>query len=236
MRPRLQETYHSTVAPDMLALTYNHIPPGTIKQEHGDRLRPWVGDNPYLKNRVPRGPRGGDVLLPIHKPITFRNIPALKKIVVHSHVRQAVSNSGWLHVASMALQSITNVRVTTHKSKVNVLEWEAKKDRWVSLTAELQGENMYHFLAKTVELVMPRMKDWKGISGGSGDSAGNITFGLTPDQVALFPEIEFNYSHYPPNMIPGCHITIQTTALTDKEGRLLLMSMGIPFQGELKKR
>ena len=83
---------------------------------------------------------------------------------------------------------------------------------------------------------MPRIKDWKGVSGTSGDSIGNISFGMTPEQVALYPEIEFNYGHYPPEMIPGLHITIQTTALTDKEGRLLLMAMGIPFHGELKKR
>lgn len=236
-QPRLQETYQSTIASDVLTLAYTHITPGTPEVEHADRLRPWIGENPYFKNRPPRGPRGTRVnLLPIHRPITFRNVPALKKIIVHSHVRQAVNNSAFLHVASMALQSITNARITVHKSKENIIEWEAKKDKWISVTAELEGEDMYDFLAKTIELVMPRIKDWKGVSGRSGDSVGNISFGLTPEQVALYPEIEFNYGHYPPQMIPGLHVHIQTTALTDKEGRILLMAMGIPFHGDMKKR
>jgi large subunit ribosomal protein L5 len=217
-------------------LAYRHIPPGTPEKDHADRMRPWVGESPYLKNRTPRGPKGRDRLLPIHKPINYANIPALKSVVVHSHVANAADNSGWLHVASMAIQSITNVRLETHKSKVNVAEWEARANKFVSLTARLEGEDMYHFLAKTIELVLPRLKDWKGVSGSSGDLTGNITFGLTPEQFALYPEIQFNYGHYPPSMLPGCHITMHTTAKTTKEGRLLLMALGIPFDGEIRKR
>ena len=144
-------------------------------------------------------------------------------------MRQAAVESSFLHAGGMVIQAITNVRVEALKSKKAVAEWGAKKDKWVAVKAELKGEDMYHFLSKVVELVMPRIKDWKGISNKSGDTTGNITFGFTPEQVALFPEIEVNYESYPPHMIPGCHVTIHTSAVTDRDARLLLSSIGIPF-------
>jgi large subunit ribosomal protein L5 len=132
----------------------------------------------------------------------------------------------------MALQSVTNVRATVSKSKRNVIEWGARAHKNVAVKCELEGENMYHFLSKVVELVLPRIKEWKGVSIESGDSTGNITFGFTPQQFTLFPEIEFNYDMYPPQMIPGCHITIHTTAILDREARLLLNAIGLPFDGK----
>jgi large subunit ribosomal protein L5 len=221
----------------MLTLCYTHVIPGSKAPDPVDRMRPWVGDSPYFENRPPKGPRGRrEVLRPLHKPINFRNIPQLKKVTVHAHVPEATSNSGWLHAASIALQSITNVRATTHIAKKNVMEWGARKGRYVSLTVDMEGENMYDFLGKLIQIVMPRIKDWKGVSGGSGDSTGNISFGLGKEDVALFPEIEVNYDMYPAQMIPGCHVTIHTTAVTDREARLLMTSMGIPFHGKLIKR
>lgn len=114
---------------------------------------------------------------------------------MHSYVKQAPkAGSGPLHVAGMAVQAMTNVRVTTHKSRTNVQQWGLMKGRqYVAVTAELSGEDMYHFVGKVVDVVMPKIKDWKGIKGSSGDSSGNISFGLEPSVVALFPEIEVNY-------------------------------------------
>jgi large subunit ribosomal protein L5 len=63
----------------------------------------------------------------------------------------------------------------------------------VAAKAELRGEDMEHFFGKLVDVVLPRLKDWPGVKGTSGDSSGNITFGLSQEQVALFPEIEVNY-------------------------------------------
>ena len=68
-----------------------------------------------------------------------------------------------------------------------------KKGKFTSCTVELKGEDMYHFLDKLVELVMPKVKDYKGVSWTSGDQTGNVSFGFDPEAVALFPEIEFNY-------------------------------------------
>ncbi|EEP79506.1 conserved hypothetical protein [Uncinocarpus reesii 1704] len=230
---RVEQTYETTIAPDILTLCYVHNPPGFKPPPRAERLRSWDDSSPYHKNRPLRGPRGGDVLRLLRKPISFRNIPKLEKITVHSHISDAVNGSAALHVGGMAIQAITNVRVETHKAKTNVPTWGVVAGKaYVSVTAELRGENMYHFFGKLVDIVMPRIKDWKGVRGSSGDSSGNITLGLDPHMVALFPEIEVNYDMYPPKMIPGCHITIQTSAQMDKDARLLLNALGIPFYGK----
>lgn len=135
------------------------------------------------------------MLRPVHKPITFKNVPKLEKIVVHTMASKASAqnDSAWLHVAGMVVQAITNVRVTTHTARKGVTQWDLKKGRHVSCTATLEREDMYHFLSKLVDLVLPRIKDWKGISRTTGDSTGNLSFGLSEEAVALFPEIEVNY-------------------------------------------
>ncbi|PGH23401.1 hypothetical protein AJ80_02511 [Polytolypa hystricis UAMH7299] len=232
--PRTQQTYESTIAQDIMTLCYVHNPPGFKAPVRAQRLRDWDDSSPYNKNRQLRGPRGGDVLRLLRKPILYNNVPKLAKITVHSYIKQAATDgSGPLHVGGMAIQAITNVRVQTYKSKSSVTKWSIAPGRsYVAVKAEMVGENMLHFMGKLIDVVMPKMKDWKGISGGSGDSSGNITFGLEPEMVALFPEIEVNYDMYPQHYIPGCHITIHTTARTDKDARLLLSAMGIPFQGK----
>jgi len=83
-----------------------------------------------------------------------------------------------------------------------------------------------------VNLVFPRIKDWPGVKGSSGDSSGNITFGFGKEEVAFFPEVEVNYDMYPPKMIPGFHVTIKTTAESDRRARLLLAALGVPFYGK----
>ncbi|KAE8382050.1 ribosomal protein L5 domain-containing protein [Aspergillus bertholletiae] len=233
--PRVEQTYQSTVASDILTLCYVHNPPGFKPPQKGPRLRSWDDSSPYHKNRPLRGPRGGDVLRLLRKPINFNNIPQLERITIHSYVKQAAQeNSSWLHVAGMAVQAISNARVETFKSKTSVATWSIAPGRdTVAVKAELRGEDMLHFFGKLVDVVMPRIKDWEGVKGSSGDSSGNITFGLEPENVALFPEIEVNYDMYPPKMIPGCHITIHTSAKTDKDARLLLSAMGIPFYGKM---
>ncbi|KAL4942641.1 hypothetical protein BDV06DRAFT_191710 [Aspergillus oleicola] len=233
--PRVGQTHESTIASDIMTLCYVHNPPGFKPPPKGPRLRSWDDSSPYHKNRQLRGPRGGDVLRLLRKPIGFNNIPRLERITIHSYVQNAaVENSSWLHVAGLALQAISNVKVQTYRSKTSVPKWYISAGRdAVAAKAELYGENMEHFFGKLLDIVLPRIKDWEGVKGSSGDSSGNITLGLEPEQVALFPEIEINYDMYPPKMIPGCHITFHTTATTDKDARLLLSALGVPFHGKL---
>ncbi|KAH9872967.1 hypothetical protein J1614_005362 [Plenodomus biglobosus] len=232
--PRLEQTYQSTIAADVLALTYQHYPPGFRAPKTEQRLREWTGDSPYYKNRPLRPPRGkGEVLRLLTPPRTFRNIPRITKVTVHSMVPEAQENSANLHVAGMILQAISNVRAVSHKARHNVVGWGLREGRYVSATVTLERDDAQDFLAKFIDVVLPRIKEWKGVPGSSGDGHGNMSFGLTPDQLALFPEIEVNYDAYPPKMIPGCHVTIGTDATNNKEARLLLQAIGLPFYGKL---
>ncbi|KAI9805127.1 MAG: hypothetical protein M1825_000961 [Sarcosagium campestre] len=231
--PRLEQTYDSTITHDLLALTYTHYPPGAQPLPSGQRLRSWDDSSPYHKGRPLRSPRGhGSVLPLLARPIGFRSMPRVERVTVHSMVSEASSNSGILHAAGMAVQALTSVRATVCKAKDGEVQWGLQKGQFIAVKADIRGEDMYHFLSSLIDVVMPRLKDWRGVSGSSGDSSGNITFGLTPEAVSLFPEIEVNYDMYPNNMIPGCHVTIHTTATNDKDARLLLNAMGIPFTGK----
>jgi large subunit ribosomal protein L5 len=189
----MEQTYDATIASDFMTLTYQHLPPGYEALPKAPRLREWVGESPYFKNRPLRGPRGGQVLRMLRKPTTFRNIPEITAVTVHSMVKEANSDSAYLHVAGMVVQAITNVRVTTHQAHMSVAQWGAKAGKYVSVTARMINEDAYNFLGKTIDIVMPRIKEWQGVKGSSGDSAGNISFGFKPEDVALYPEIEVNY-------------------------------------------
>jgi len=192
--PRLEQTYHNIIAPDFMTLCYQHTPPGFRPLDKGPRLRPWSGDSPYFANRQLRGPRGGDVLRLLRKPITFRNVPMIERVTVHAYCKGAVhTGSSYIHVAGMVVQAITNSRVTTHKSKTGEAGFGLVKGKTVSMTADLKGEDMYHFLGKLINVVMPRIKDWHGVRATTGDGSGNLSFGLEPEVVGGFPEIEVNY-------------------------------------------
>lgn len=176
-----------------MILAYQHRPLGEPALPTSPRLRTWDDSSPYHSGRPLRGPRGGDVLRLVRKPITFRNVPTLERITVHSFAAGAGKDSTPLHVAGMAIQAITGVRCTPHKMKRSIIGFGMTKGRFVAVKSELFRETMWDFLAKCVDIVMPRIKDWQGIPGTSGDASGNISFGLGPEEVAFFPEIEFNY-------------------------------------------
>ncbi|EXJ62606.1 hypothetical protein A1O7_03044 [Cladophialophora yegresii CBS 114405] len=232
--PRVELAYHNIIAPDFMTMCYQHTPPGFRPTEKAPRLRSWEGDNPYFTNRQLRGPRGGDVLRLLRKPITFRNVPMVERVTVHAYCKGALKGgSGYLHVAGMILQAITNYRVEIHRARNNEQTWGLIKGRPVSMTVDLKGEDMYHFLGKLINVVLPRIKDWNGVRATTGDNSGNLSFGLNPDVVAGFPEIEINYDAYPTKMIPGLYITVHTTANQDKDARLLLQQLGIPFYGKI---
>jgi len=133
------------------------------------------------------------VLPLLRRPITFRNIPRLKKIHVHSFLRNISSDPAHLQVAGMVLQAITNVRATVFDAKKSIVNFNLKKGRPCAVAVELKGEDMYCFLSKVVEVVMPKIKDYKGVSGGSGTGSGDIGWGFGPDTVGTFPEVEVNY-------------------------------------------
>ncbi len=112
---------------------------------------------------------------------------------MHSFLRDAASDSARLQIAGMIMQVITGVRATVFRAKHDVVNFNLRKGNLCSVGVELRGEDMYNFLAKVTEVVMPRIKEYKGVSGTSGDSSGDIAFGFGPETVGTFPEVEINY-------------------------------------------
>lgn len=191
--PRLRQTFQSTVASDLMTLTYLHVPPGTPKREPPERLRTWDDSSPYHKNRPLRAPRGAPVLPLREKNITFRNIPEIKEVTLAAYVPEAVRDPDHLIVARTALIALTGTMPEITKTNANVVQWKISKGQRAGVKTTIYGNDAYEFLDRCIHLVFPRIKDWKGIRASTGDGSGNLSWGFTPDDVALFPEIEVNY-------------------------------------------
>ncbi|KAL2259641.1 hypothetical protein VTK26DRAFT_6618 [Humicola hyalothermophila] len=163
--PRLKQTYHSTIASDIMTLAYTHKPPGTPDKEIPPRLRGWDGSSPYHKNRALRGPRGNPVLPLIERDITFNNIPAIKEITVASFTPAAIEDPDHLLVARSVLLALTGTTPEITKTKTNVQQWRLQAGKKAGVKATMYGNAAYEFLDRCVHLVFPRIRDWKGIEG-----------------------------------------------------------------------
>lgn len=154
------------IAPDLMAMTYVHRPPGTVVIPKADRLRTWDDSSPYHKGRPKRGPRGpGENLRLVEKDINWRNIPKIEQVTVHSMIKGAIDDSAHLHVGGIMLQAITGVRPTVHKAKHSVAQFGIRVSQPVSLTCTLRGDQAYEFVDKCINLVFPKIKDWPGVKG-----------------------------------------------------------------------
>ncbi|KAK4189600.1 putative mitochondrial LSU ribosomal protein L7 precursor [Podospora australis] len=232
--PRLRQTYLSTVASDIMTLTYLHTPPGTPDKEASQRLREWDGSSPYHKNRPLRAPRGSPVLPLRERDINFTNIPEIKEISIASYVPAALQDMDHLLVARTMLLAITGTTPEITKTKADVAQWRIRSGEKAGVKTTIYGNAAYEFLDRCINIVFPRIKDWKGIKASTGDSSGNLAWGFTPENMRLFPEIEVNASVYPPKMLPGCRVFVKTSATSDRQARLLLQAMGVPFHGQVR--
>lgn len=194
--PRLKHTYDTTIAPDLLTLTYQHTPPGTeaVPSQKGT-LRQWDGSSPYHKNRPSRGPRGGGSsrLGLLERDITFNNIPEIKAVTINSYAPLSSSNKEYLQTARAVLQAISGAFPETSTVKNNVMQWGVRKGDKAGAKVTIRGAAAYEFVDKLVTLVLPKIKDWPGINASTGDDAGNLALGLKPEWMAFFPELEYNY-------------------------------------------
>ncbi|KAK4241453.1 ribosomal protein L5 domain-containing protein [Achaetomium macrosporum] len=232
--PRLKQTYHSTIAPDIMTLTYMHVPPGTPPKPAPERLRAWDGSSPYHKNRPLRGPMGNSVLPLMERHINFRNIPEIKEVTLASYVPEAIKDPDHLLVARSVLLALTGTTPEITHTKSNVVQWGIKAGEKAGVKTTIYGNAAYEFLDRCVHLVFPRIKDWKGIRATTGDDSGNLSWGFTPEEIKLFPEVEVNYWLYPAKMLPGCRVYVKTSATSDRQARLLLQAFGVPFYGPVR--
>ncbi len=129
----------------------------------------------------------------VEKDIHWRNIPKIEEVTVHSMVKGAIEDSAHLHVAGMLLQAVTGVAPLVHKAKHSVAQFGIRESMPIALTCTMRGDMAYEFVDKCINLVFPRIKDWPGVKGTTGDSSGNISWGFNREGVILFPEVEINY-------------------------------------------
>ncbi|CAG8538276.1 8619_t:CDS:2 [Diversispora eburnea] len=231
---RMEEFYQTTLLDDIMILTYRDRQSeekfiAKRKKVYLPKTK-WAltkDTNPYCKNRPRPPPRGNKTSGPVPPKQSHKTLPQLTRIVVHCMMKQALSNKQHLLSGIMALQCITSERPVIVYSKSNVARWKLRKGMPIGCKVHISGASMYTFLDKLVEIVLPRIKEWSGISINTGDQNGNIAIGFPPEVLSLFPDIESNFDMFP--MMTGFQVIFHTTAFTDFEGRILLSGFQIPF-------
>lgn len=223
---RLKQHYLNVLKSDMLYVNYEHDAPEKII---GEKRRAWDGTSPFHINRGLRKPRGFVNQQPDVKKITNKNVPELLSIHVNCYAASASEFPHHAISAMLQVQQITGEKPRAIYSKSDVLEWKLRRSRRVGGKVELKGKPMHDFLLTLTELVLPKIPEFKGLKNQSGDHYGNLAFGLTNEQVKLFPEISSNQDLWPKTF--GVHIIFNTTAQKDSQAKTLLSAFNLPFHG-----
>ena len=151
-------------------------------------------------------------------------IPKLHKIVLNMGVSEASHNSKIADAIQAQLTKIAGQHAVVTKAKKSIATFKLREGMPVGAMVTLRGERMYDFLQKLICVVLPRIRDFRGISAKSFDGRGNYTLGLK--EQALFPEITYEEV----DLVKGMNISIITTANSDDEARELLRLLGMPFK------
>lgn len=150
-------------------------------------------------------------------------VPKIEKIVINMGIGDAIANPKALEEAVNELTQIAGQKPVVTKAKKSIANFKLRQGMSIGCKVTLRGERMYEFLDKLVNIALPRVRDFRGVSKNSFDGRGNYTLGVK--EQLIFPEI--NYDKI--NKVRGMDIVIVTTANTDEEGRELLKEMGMPF-------
>ena len=150
--------------------------------------------------------------------------PKIEKIVLNIGVGDAVSNSKLLDEAVNELTLISGQKPVITRAKKSIAGFKLREGAPIGCKVTLRGERMYEFLDKLVNISLPRVRDFRGVSNNSLDGRGNYTLGIK--EQLIFPEINFDKV----NKLRGMDIVFVTTAKTDEEGHELLAQLGMPFK------
>jgi|SRR5579872_6026067 large subunit ribosomal protein L5 len=151
-------------------------------------------------------------------------VPKLHKIVVNMGMGEATQNSKILDPAVNELGQITGQKPIITKAKKSIAAFKVREGQAIGTMVTLRGDRMYEFLDRLVNIVLPRVRDFRGVSTKSFDGRGNYTLGLH-DQL-IFPEISYEKV----DKLKGMNVTIVTTAPNDNQARTLLKHLGMPFR------
>ena len=163
----------------------------------------------------------------LQKDLSLNNIhevPKVVKVTVNRGLGEAAANAKSLEASVNELAQITGQKVVVTRAKKAIAGFKIRQGMPIGCAVTLRGDRMYAFLERLINLALPRIRDFRGVSPKSFDGRGNYTLGVR-EQI-IFPEISFDKI----DAIRGMDITIVTTARSDEEGRALLREMGMPFQ------
>ena len=154
----------------------------------------------------------------------IHEVPKVVKVTVNRGLGEAAQNAKSLEASVNELAQITGQKVVVTRAKKAIAGFKIRQGMPIGCAVTLRGDRMYAFLERLINLALPRIRDFRGVSPKSFDGRGNYTLGVR-EQI-IFPEISFDQI----DAIRGMDITIVTTARTDEEGRALLREMGMPFR------
>ncbi|WNC15089.1 50S ribosomal protein L5 [Brevibacillus brevis] len=155
---------------------------------------------------------------------SIMQVPKVEKIIINMGVGEAVGNAKSLDSAVEDLQTIAGQKPVVTRAKKSIAGFKLREGMPIGAKVTLRGERMYHFLDKLMNVSLPRVRDFRGISSKAFDGRGNYTLGLK--EQLIFPEIEYDKI----DKVRGMDIVIVTSAKTDEEARELLTQMGMPFR------
>lgn len=150
--------------------------------------------------------------------------PRLEKIVVNMGLGEALQNIKVLDAAAAELAQVTGQKAIVTRARKSIANFKLRKNMPIGACVTLRGERMYEFLDRLVNIVLPRVRDFKGLSSKAFDGRGNYTLGLR-DQL-VFPEVDYARV----DKVRGMNVTLATTAKTDEEARALLRQLGLPLR------
>ena len=171
----------------------------------------------YLKTVVPALVKEFDYKNPMQ-------VPRMEKIVVNMGLGEAISNVKIIDGAVQEMAMITGQKPVITKAKKSIATFKLRQGMPIGCSVTLRKEIMYEFFDRLVNVALPKVRDFRGISQSAFDGRGNYSLGL--HEQIIFPEIEYDKIE----KIKGMNITIVTSAKTDEEARVLLKLMGVPFK------
>jgi large subunit ribosomal protein L5 len=169
----------------------------------------------------------------LQKEFSYTNpmaIPRITKVVVNAGVGEAIANVKLLDAVAEEIGQITGQRAVIRKARKSIAGFKLREGMPIGVKVTLRGGRMWDFLDRLLNVALPRVRDFRGVSPKAFDGRGNYTIGLK-DQL-IFPEIEVGRSE----RVTGMNVTIVTTARTDGEGRALLAALGMPFAKREERR
>ncbi|PYS39959.1 MAG: 50S ribosomal protein L5 [Acidobacteria bacterium] len=168
-----------------------------------------------------------EIIPAMMKHFNYKNVmavPKLEKIVINMGLGEAIANAKILDVATDELGRVSGQRPIITRAKKSIANFKLRQNMPIGAAVTLRGDRMFEFLDRLTSVVLPRVRDFRGVSTKSFDGRGNYTLGLR-DQL-IFPEISYEKV----DKIRGMNVTIVTTARSDDEARELLKQFGMPFR------